>query len=62
MPAWTTPAVTRLLGALQEAGASDAVTVLLARDLAANTVLDYPKGVARLLDALQETEARDAAE
>ena len=53
-------AVARLLQALGEAGASDAVTALLARDPAAHASLDDPGGVAYLLGALGAAGASDA--
>ncbi len=49
-----------LLRALGEAGASDAVTALLARDPAGQADLDDPRAVAALLEALGEAGASDA--
>jgi len=53
-------AVTRLLRELREAGASDAVAALLARDPAAHARLDDPADVADLLRELREAGASDA--
>ena len=53
-------AVASLLGALREAGASDAVTALLARDPAGHASLDDPGAVAELLGELREAGAGDA--
>ncbi|MFE2823398.1 hypothetical protein ACFXGZ_09775, partial [Streptomyces sp. NPDC059271] len=51
--------VARLLEALREAGASEQVTALLARDPAAHAALDNPYAVARLLEALREAGASE---
>ena len=53
-------AVALLLRALREAGASDAVTALLARDPAGHASLDDPEAVAVLLRELGEAGAGDA--
>ena len=53
-------AVARLLDALRETGADDAVPALLARDPATHASLDDPIAVAGLLNALRETGAGDA--
>jgi spore maturation protein SpmB len=50
-------AVSRLLRALREAGATDQFTVLLDRDPPAHVSLDDPGGVALLLDVLHEAGA-----
>jgi hypothetical protein len=49
--------VIALLGALQEAGATDQVTPLASR-VASHTSLDYPGEVARLLGALRKRRAK----
>jgi hypothetical protein len=53
-------AVAGVLDALAEAGADDAVEVLLARDPAAHVGLDHLLGVAELLEALTRAGADDA--
>ena len=53
-------AVAWLLQELREAGDSDAVTALLARDPAGQARLDDPRAVALLLQALREAGASDA--
>ncbi len=52
-------AVADLLDRLREAGASEQVTALLARDPAAHIPVDDPDAVASLLGALREAEAQE---
>jgi len=52
-------AVADLLDRLREAGASEQVTALLARDPAGHVPLDDPDAVASLLGALREAEAQE---
>jgi uncharacterized protein YidB (DUF937 family) len=52
-------AVASLLDALQQAGAAEQVSALLARDPAAHAALDDPRAVASLLDALQQAGAAE---
>jgi uncharacterized protein YidB (DUF937 family) len=54
--------VANLLQALRQAGASDAVRTLLARDPCAHARLDDPQGVATLLRELRKTGDHEAAQ